>query len=138
MSLSCSCDYDYDYDFEAGDWMYYYEDSDELIPLDTTRRKRCCSCGELINIGATCSKYPRRRYPHNDIESRINFSGDVEDALCDEPCISMAAHYQCEKCAEIFMNLMDIGYNCLSPNEDMRESLKEYHELSGFNPPPKK
>jgi len=130
MSLSCACDYDYD--FESGDWMYWTENMSEFMPLDTTRRKRCRSCGKLINIGATCIKYPRYRYPHNDVESRITMGCDLDDSLQDEPCIQIAAHYHCEKCAEIFLNLTDIGYNCLSPNEDMRESLKEYHKLSGF------
>lgn len=130
MSLSCSCDYDYD--FEPGDWMYSFEDSSDFIPLDTNRRKRCCSCGELINIGVSCIKYPRHRYPHDEIEARIKTGLDLEDSLNDEPCISISDHYHCEKCGEIFLNLTDIGYNCLSPREDMRKSLKEYHEITGF------
>jgi len=130
MSLSCSCDYDYDY--EPGDWMYWFENSSDFIPLDTTRRKRCCSCNELIDIGALCIKYPRRRYPHDEIESNIKMGTDLESAFCDEPCISISDYYHCEKCGEIFLNLTDIGYECLLPEEDMRESLKEYHELTGF------
>jgi len=135
MSLSCSCDYDYEYD--AGEW-YYAEYTADFTLLDTHRRKRCCSCGELIDIGSLCIKFPRSRYPHNDVESRIMTGRCLEDSLCDEAPINIAAHYQCERCAEIFLNLTDIGYECLSPSEDMRESLKEYHELSGFNPSPKK
>lgn len=130
MSLSCSCDYDQE--FEPGDWTYVLENNYDFTILNTTRRKRCCSCGELISIGATCIEYYRARYPYDDIESRIKNGCDCEDSFDDEPTIHIASHYHCEKCAEIYLNLTDIGYECLSPNENMIESLKEYHELTGF------
>jgi len=134
MSLSCSCDYDYEY--EAGEWYYDYGytigEESYFVPLATNRRKRCCSCNELINIGSLCNIYPRARYPHNEIESRITNGCDLEGSLCDEATIPMANHYHCKGCAEIWLNLTDIGYECLWPNENMMESLKEYHQISGF------
>ena len=130
MSLSCSCDYEYD--FDPGDWYYCFEKAEYLIQLATARRKRCCSCKQLINIGATCNIYPRVRYPYTEAESRICINRDLEDALCDEATIPMVPHYHCEKCAEIFLNLTDIGYECILPNEDMRKLLKEYRVWSGF------
>ena len=130
MILSCSCDYDYDY--EPGDWYFDGPLAPEFITLDFKRRKRCCSCGKLINFDALCIEHPRARYPHDDIESRIVTGRDLDDSLCDEAPIRIASYYHCETCAEIYLNLTDIGYECLNPYDDMCEALKEYHELTGF------
>ena len=128
MSLSCSCDYEYD--FEPGQWTYWFElNSFDFEPLDTTRRKRCCSCNKLIDIGSLCIKYGRSRYPYNEVESRI-VGTDWE--CFEEPPIPIADHYHCEGCGEIYLNLVDIGYECLMPNEDMEDTLKEYQALIGF------
>lgn len=129
MSLSCSCDYDYD--CVPGDWNYIINDHD-FVRLSTLKRKRCCSCKDLINIGSLCLIHQRSRYPYDQLESRKKLSQDLEDALCQDPLIPIANHYQCERCGEIFLNLVAAGYQCLSPSEDMEESLKEYHKLSGF------
>lgn len=130
MGLFCSCDFDYE--FGAGEWYYDYDSQGYLIQLETSRRKRCCSCNALIDIGAICNKYPRLRYPYTEAEARIMCGCDLEDSFSDEARIPMAPHYHCERCAEIWLNLTDIGYECLSPSEDMEEALKEYHQLSGF------
>jgi len=130
MSLSCDCDYEYE--FSPGEWDYEYKDNLYLIPLTTTRRKRCCSCNKLIDIGSICNKYPRSRYPYSDIEARITTGRNLEDCFNDEATTPIACHYHCKRCAEIWLNLTEIGYECLFPNENMEESLKEYHELSGF------
>ena len=131
MSLSCSCDFDYE--FSAGEWAYIFDGNEYQIPLKTNRRKRCVSCGKLIDAGAICNVYTRYRYPFDDIEARIKCGcHDIEGAFNDEPTIKIAPHYHCERCGEIWMNLTAIGYECLSPNENMEEALKEYHELSGF------
>lgn len=133
MPLTCSCDYDYD--FDHGEWYYWYANSDESfqIPFAGTKRKRCCSCNNLIEIGEICNKYPRYRYPHDEIESQIKTGRSLDDAMCDEATIRIADHYHCEKCSEIWLNLTDIGYECLSPSENMVEKLKEYWELTGFD-----
>lgn len=132
MTLSCSCDYDYD--FDPGDWTYYLcrIDSYKFRPLETNRRHRCCSCGDIIDIGALCIRHRRHRYPYDEIESRIKCGCDLEDVLYDSPGIAMANHYQCERCGETWLNLQALGFECLAPNENMAEALAEYHELSGF------
>lgn len=130
MTLSCSCDYDYEYN--PGEWSYFFSPDIDFTPLDTSRSKRCCSCGKLIRIGELCIKYQRYRYPYSDIESIIKCGCDLDDCFCDAPDIRMADHYHCEWCGEMFLNLTALGYECLVPCEDMRISLKEYHELSGF------
>ena len=127
MSLSCSCDYDYDYD--PGQWVYWFDNTLDFEPLDTTKRRRCCSCNKLIDIGSLCVKYGRARYPWNEIEARIH---GVDWECFEEPPMSIADHYHCEKCGEIYLNLIDLGYECLSPSEKMSEALKEYHEITGF------
>lgn len=131
MSLSCSCDYDYQ--FYPGEWSYFFSNNEDFILLDTVRAKRCCSCGKLVKVGELCIKYKRYRYPYTEVESRIVCGGrDLEDAFNDEPSIRISDHIHCEWCGEMYLNLTAIGYECLAPCEDMRTSLKEYHELSGF------
>ncbi len=127
MPLSCDCDFNFDYDY--GDWAYWYKDTPDFEPLKTSRRKRCCSCKELIGIGDLCTRYPRYRYPYSETEARII---NADPDLDEEPPIKIADHYHCEECGEIWLNLTDIGYDCLSPSENMKDSLKEYHEMSGF------
>lgn len=132
MSLSCECDFDHD--FEAGDWSYFTGFGDyvsDFEKLATSKRKRCCSCNELINIGSLCFRHPRYRYPYNDIEARIRGMFGLEDSLNNEPCIKIADHYHCERCGEIFLNLESLGY-CIFPTSNMEDSLKDYHELTGF------
>ena len=58
------------------------------------------------------------------------FSDNTEEF--EEPPIKIADHYHCEKCAEIWLNLTIIGYECLSPSENMKKYLKEYQEMTGF------
>jgi hypothetical protein len=86
----------------------------------------------LINIGTLCLRHNRYRYPYDEIESQIKCGTDIDTACNDEPPIKMADHFQCERCGEIYLNLTAIGYECLVPSENMEDSLKEYHELSGF------
>jgi len=127
MALSCSCDYDDDK--EPGMWLYWFG-KDDFELLDTSKRKRCCSCNVLIDKGALCVKHPRFRYPYNEIEAKIN--GDINFEMAYEPPIKIADHYHCEKCGEIWLNLTALGYDCLSPSENMPDSLTEYQELIGF------
>ena len=131
-TLSCSCDWDNDQD--PGNWHYclYYLDSYKFRPLETNRRVRCCSCRALIDIGALCVRHRRHRYPWDEIESRIKCRCDLEDVFCDPPTISIANHYQCERCGEIWLNLQSLGFECLSPNENMADALAEYHDLAGW------
>ncbi|MEJ2043670.1 MAG: hypothetical protein P8X74_03765 [Reinekea sp.] len=123
MPLSCSCDYDYE--FEEGDWYYDICDPD-FEPLNFKRSKRCCSCGELIKPGGLSLAHIRVRYPYDELESRKKLSLDLDDAMEHEASIRIADHHQCEKCGEIWLNLQEVGFECLSPAENMQEMLKEY------------
>lgn len=129
MTLSCSCDYDWEP--EPGAWLIDWNQDWDFEPLDSKRRKRCASCGVLIDIGAQAIKYNRFRYPYTEAESRIN-GRDWYD--WEEPWIPKAPIYHCEKCGEIFLNLHSLGFNCVDPNENMRSSLAEYIEL--YDPKP--
>lgn len=100
--------------------MYY--PPQEFSTFHGKRRKRCASCRELIEIGTDCLEFDRMRAPYTEIEQKI---------MGDE--VPIAPWYMCEKCGEIYLNLQDIGY-CLNLGEDMRDCLKEYHELTGFVP----
>jgi len=117
MSLSCSCG-----DWDGEGWAFEYPS--DFVKLETSRRKRCKSCGELIDIGAECVHFRRFRAPKSIVE--VNIYGE-----CGE--IALAPWYQCKKCGEIYMNLEAAGY-CLQPDEDMQEAISEYHALTGFDP----
>ena len=119
MSLSCTC---HDYDGEPGTWAFY--PPDDFTTLQTNRRKRCSSCGDLINIGAECLIFPRTRCPNDDIEEKIH--GDGAE-------IPISSLYMCAECGEIYLNLEAAGY-CLSPVDDMFDNLCEYWETTGFDP----
>ncbi len=120
MPLSCSCDFDFDP--EPGQWMYWFNPDDFEI-FDRWIRKRCQSCKELINIGTFCLRFNRYRHPYNEIESRIT-GVDWEDF--EEPNIKVADHFHCEKCGEIYLNLQSVGFECISPSENMPEMLRQY------------
>jgi len=130
MGLSCSCDYEYE--FEPGEWTYFFPAMVDFVPLDTKKAKRCCSCKRLIKVGDICSKYPRYRYPYTEVEAKIKCRRDLDDCFSDEPCIRIVDHCHCEWCGEIYLNLVDLGYECLLPNESMKDILAEYHDISGF------
>ena len=117
MGLSCSCP---EWDEDPDTWMFFFPD--DFTQFGSKRRKRCKSCGDLINIGSNCIEFERKRSPRSDIEERI--CGDE---------IPMASLFWCNKCAEIYFNLTEIGY-CLTPCDCAIEALEEYWELTGFKP----
>jgi len=114
MSLSCSCG---DWDPDPGDHVWYQPD--RYCELETSQRKRCCSCTDLIDLGSTVAKVYHYRIPETDVEIRI-YGEDGE--------IPLAIKYLCEECADIFFSLEELGY-CNSPLEDQFELLDEYHDL---------
>ena len=113
MSLSCTCG-----EYEDPEWFYY--SPDDYSTLDTARRKRCKSCGALIDLGATVAKFRRTRYPRNDVEERIY--GEAEE-------MPLAEWYHCEACADQFFNLTELGF-CVDPEENMFELLREYAAMA--------
>jgi len=117
MSLSCSCN---EWEGDPGTWAFYVPK--DFINFEGKKRKRCASCKELISIGSSCLKFDRIRSPYTEIE--LNIMGEE---------IPMPPLHICEKCGEIFLNLSEAGF-CLAPNENMKEALAEYWEITGFRP----
>jgi len=113
MSLSCDCGFD-----DGSSW--WYLPPNDFTKLDTNRRKRCCSCKELIDIGSECLRLDRARDTNTDIEESI--WGDE---------VGLAPWWLCEACGEIFFNLNDIGY-CYWAGESLKDNLEEYWALTGF------
>lgn len=113
MGLMCECDTDW-YPV-PGDWMWS-GGSGAYVPLTTKRRKRCCSCKDLIDVGALTIEHPRARVPDTDIEIKI-YGDDGE--------IPIASDWMCERCGDLYLSLDELGY-CVNPRDDMRELVKEY------------
>jgi hypothetical protein len=118
MPLSCGCGADY----EPGMKVCY--PGEDFEPLQTSKRKRCQSCNELINIGDWSVRFAIFKVPEHEIEERI-YGEDGE--------VPRAPRYLCEKCGEIYLNLTSVGFECVWVGEDMRELLKQYQET--YNPP---
>lgn len=115
MSLICGCDVDW-YP-EPGDWYWNNEPSD-YKPIPFKRRKKCCSCGTLIDVGALAVEHTRVRVPDTDIE--INIYGEEGE-------IPIASDWMCETCGDLYFSIVEIGY-CVSPRSDMREIIKEHND----------
>jgi predicted RNA-binding Zn-ribbon protein involved in translation (DUF1610 family) len=114
MSLTCTCS-----DYEGEGW--YYTPPNDVSKLKTSKRKRCSSCNELIDIEASCYEFKRYRCPQNEIEERIYRDGAE---------IELASFYMCEKCGDQYMNLEDLGF-CIDICENMFDLLEEYIEEYG-------
>lgn len=110
--LSCSCSDDFD--------SWWYLGPNDFTVLNTSRRKRCCSCKKLIDIGSQCVELQRYRSPLSDIEEQIYF---------DE--VPIASWWLCEWCGEMYFNFEALGY-CYYAGDSLNEMLKEYWELTGF------
>jgi len=113
--LTCTC-------WEDEDAQWFYFEPKDFSKLDTSRRKRCCSCKRLINIGSDILKFTRERPCRDEVEDSIYGEGEL---------VPIAPCYMCETCGEIYLNLSDIGY-CLDISESMQEYLKEYQGVTGF------
>lgn len=118
MPLSCSCG-----EWDGDGWAYWTPR--DFTTLKTSKRKRCCSCKELINIGADCVEFERFRYPITEVECRIVGDWDIE--------VELASYWMCGNCGGLFLNLEALGY-CIDIEENMRELLKEYWLITGFEP----
>lgn len=86
----------------------------------------CVSCNELLNAGDTVVRFERYKVPETDVE--IAIYGDSIEA-----CIPLACWYLCEKCGEIYFNLVDIGYECIHPCMVL-DAQQEYWKNTGFDP----
>lgn len=114
MGLSCGCG---EYYPDPGEKYYYV--NEDYSTLNSSRRKRCTSCKELINIGSTVVKVERFKVPDHDVEIAI---------YGDEGEIPLAAHYMCEQCGDLALNLLERGY-CFNVYDDMKDLLEEYKRL---------
>lgn len=110
MPLTCGCDYEPD----PGDTCWYTPDGYSRAPT-LGRRQRCTSCGRLIVPGSVTASFPRFKIPESDIEERIH--GDQ---------IPRAPAVICEECADLYFSFQDLGFECVSPFESMRDLAKEY------------
>lgn len=111
MGLSCSCNYD------VSDFDWWWEGYSNFKPLDTSKRKRCTSCKNLIDIGSDAMEFYRYRHPKDDIEERIH--GDER--------VPLASSYMCEDCAGLYLALDELGYGCLDISEPMKDHVAEYN-----------
>lgn len=116
--FSCTC-----YEWDDAPWVWTLPVND-FVPLNASRRKRCKSCGELIDVGEDCLRFHRHREARDEIEMDIHNEGYT---------IRMADYHHCARCGEIFLNLESVGY-CLDIESDMREAMREYWEMTGFDP----
>jgi len=115
MSLSCSCEYDLD------PGQKYCYPSDDYSILETKRRKRCPSCKQLIDIGATVGKFDvRRTVSENEIEIAI---------LGEDGEVKLAPVYLCEPCFDLYLTFQELGFCAISPWDNLREEAKEYNAL---------
>lgn len=119
MSLMCGCDVDWDP--EPGDW--YWNGVRGYAPLPFKRRRRCCSCGDRIEIGALAVEHTRVKIPDDDVEVSI-YGEDGE--------VPLASDWMCEKCGDLYFSLSDLGY-CVNPQDNMHEVLREYVFLARTN-----
>jgi len=113
MSLSCSCD------FDPSDYETWWEGHSKFKPLESKRRKRCCSCEELIEITSEVIEFYNYRRPKDDIEERIH--GDEGVAL--------ASSFMCEDCGGLYLALDELGYGCLDISGSMRDYVAEYNQM---------
>ena len=114
MPLSCSCSYD------DAPWFYFHPEDYSVMP-PRARRCRCSSCRELIDAGATVAAFERSRPTCSDVEDSI-WGGD------DVP---MATWFLCERCTDLYFSLYELGFQCVAPDDDMREMVQEYAALYG-------
>ena len=113
MGLSCSCDWD------PYPGQHCWEPEETYSFLHTSQRKRCWSCGALIEIAAVVLKFHRWKIPKTQVECWI-YGEDGE--------IPLAPKYHCEECADQFFNLEALGF-CGSATENQFDLLAEYHDM---------
>lgn len=113
MSLSCASD---EFDSDGYDWWWCWHR--EPITLQTKRSRKCCSCGEKINVGDAASRVERSRGPVTEIEERI--CGDE---------VPMRPWYLCETCSDLALSLDELGFCFDLGGESLKDQIKEYREM---------
>lgn len=113
MSLSCGC--------PDGDYEYWFSPPCDFEKLKTSRRQRCYSCKQLIDVGDDVGVFGSWRSPRSDIEDRIH--GDE---------VHMANKYMCEECAGLYFTFEDLGF-CITLGGNMRDLIKDYQDIQHWN-----
>lgn len=116
MPLECYCDFD----FDPG--QLFHEIPSDYSTFNGGRSEICSSCKDLINVGETVAEFRRGRYPDTEEEVRIYGEGSP---------IELASLFHCERCADLYFSLVDLGFDCVTPDEDMRDLVKEYTKRYG-------
>ena len=119
MSLSCSCDWD------DGDPDWYWWPPKDYWTYGRAIGKRCCCerCNNIVHKGDTCGQVLRTR-------QGTEWEHDHGIADEDDPeSVNLASAFMCEKCVDLFFSFEELGFECVSPYEDMRGLAKEYHDL---------
>ena len=101
MGLSCDCG--------DGDYEWFYELPDDFSTMHKNPGIPCCSCKKAIGYGATVLKFECM---------------DIEDK-------PIPNKYLCEKCGDLYLSFVDLGFCDTSPDQLMTELLAEYHETYG-------
>lgn len=117
MSLACSCDFDGD------DSPWYWWGPDGYTTYTKLRGQRCCSegCNHLHRYGDTVAEVTRSRCATEWEELR-------EIGSADPDSITMSSVYLCERCADLYFSLFELGFECVSPYESMLELVSQYAE----------
>lgn len=115
--LSCHCETEYDPDIHR----FVVMDS-KYTTLQTSRRKRCCSCGTLINKGDFVHEFDRWTQPK---EGTIAW---YIHKMPEEPCIQLAKWYECETCSDQRSNLEELGY-CIEVGGNVMDALLDYKDM---------
>lgn len=119
MGLSCACD------FDGSDFDWYWTTDGKFHMLTTSRRKRCKSCGDLIELGSDVILIERYRGPNTEMEEKI---------LGEDAEIPLANWHFCEECGGLYLALNELEYCISMPTEglcNMRELVKQHNLMRG-------
>jgi hypothetical protein len=119
VSLSCSCEWG----DEESDW--YWWPPKEYSEYKRKRGVKCCcdGCDTLIRRSAVTGIVRRTR-------SGTMWEDDHGVGFVDDPeSVNLANAYMCEECTDMYFSLDDLGFECVTPYENMRDLCKEYNEV---------
>lgn len=120
--LTCSTE-----DWEPEPGMKCWDWPSDYMPMPQfKRRRRCCSCGKLLNPGETVISWECEKIPNTDVEVAI---------YGEEGAVPLATRYACERCADIGLSLMELGYS-FAPGDNAQGLLAEYQAMSPSNKKP--
>ena len=120
MPLTCYCgDGDYDWYYHSPNDYFEIKKIDRLYPPQ--KKKKCSSCGDIIEWDSTVARFYRYRFPT---------LWEADHIYNDDDEIYLADYYLCEKCADLYFSFQELGFECVSPSENMIQLAKEYGEIN--------